>query len=206
MAFIQGDITDALKDIHTPVHCVICINLDILQWVNLVPLHPEGSLWVYANPRRRLDGSLPIEVEKLVVSLDNWFLADKVHWTPKVEMKSGTLFGYKDSRKYTGSCGSWFRFTKSPPKFCWCQSIAHNVLERSSTKDASWYEPFINMTCPEDGIVLDPFCEDILIAQAASNCKRQFIGICKDVESMKNYIDNNSQKDYNGGLWEFTKR
>lgn len=180
-----GNILQILRDEITPTDCAFIrmknIQLEFfLNIVSVLPLIPQGSLWVCLREQRDPKGCMSLLQERLSLGMTDvgWYLADKVYWTVGKNTPQGTLIGTKNSYLYLGSSGTSLRFTKNVPKDCWCNlTNNNNIWIRTLDEEASWYEPFITATCPENGIVLDLDYVNEFIGEAATNLGRKFIGI-----------------------------
>lgn len=183
----EGDCS-VLKHI-PPVNCIIINNRDdLFEIVESCPLRPDGSVWITVFDLRNEDGSLRLISEKISLEFvtKGWFLADKVYWfvgkTP-----DGVIDGKRINRNLPSS-GMLLRLTKDLPNKTWTGNEVSSLWERSLSEDVSWYTRQIEYTCPVDGIVLDPVCKNSFIAEACLGLGRQFIGIGKEMDSLRRRV------------------
>lgn len=183
-----------------PVHCIIltCDSREssepVVSLLDICPLHPSGSAWVYFYDVRDKDGSLLLYPERLSLAMveAGWKLADKVYWD--IDPDDQVLQGQSMSR-HLGCAALSLRFTRFAPNQCSLPAWAHYMVNpphwnRPAVEDANWYIAPIVLTCPVDGIVLDPQCTRPYIAEAALSLGRQFIGVGQDVKEIREHIVN----------------
>lgn len=182
----EGEFETTIKQISTPVSCVIVKNKLDISKLKLIPLLPNGSIWIYVRDTRNKDGSLQLIPEKLMMELNESFhIADKV--VCECEVKRGIE---RRDKNYLASSMVVLRFTVCQPNESWTtRSLTNSVWERTIEEDHSWYSKQIKYTCPPDGIVLDTFCDNGYVAEAALRLGIQFIGMGLDVKAAKKHIN-----------------
>lgn len=185
----EGLLESTIKNIN-PVHCVIIRSNDVEQIIDilkLIPIVPNGSIWVYIRDERNKDGSLKLLPETLVFKINKLFyLADKV------VCQSDTFKRGMERREknYLATSMVVLRFTVGTPEMSWTtQSLSNSVWERTLEEDHSWYSKQISYTCPIDGVVLDPLLNNGYVGEASIRLGRHFVGIGMDVKKAYQHIN-----------------
>lgn len=187
---IEKSYDEAIRDGIKPAHCAILrpvwhidvLNLDIdliCHIIETIPIEPMGSIWLRVNEFRNVNGAL-LKFPEKILSKVKLFVADKIScFTGK---------NFQRNKQYLIPNSYWFRFTKIDPNKCWFfadKFELFSVWSRSSDEGIDWYRRQIALTCPENGTVLDPYCHNSFILEAALKENRNFLGIGDNCSKLK---------------------
>ena len=159
--------------------------LTILSKVDRV-LKPEGSLWLQIADYHSTKGGVMMVPEQIAINLIRigWQLISPCIWA---RADRAVIVG-DDRRRFVKDWEYIYWFTKSSDYYFNedCGVNATSIFEYPYIKPKTPFESgypielidiAIKATCPENGIVLDPFCGSGTTGVSALKNKRIFIGI-----------------------------
>lgn len=186
-----------VQEVDSPVDCIIVRNVEsqpdvVFELLDLCPLVPTGSVWISTHPGRSSLGDIDNYPEVLSKCLCDrgLYLADKVYWNVFKPKSDSVLTSNRRNKHWLSLASVCLRFTKCDPASCWFETDHDltSIWNRSADENYGWYARQIALTCPSSGTVLDLYCGNRYVAEAAAKMNRKFIGITEDIEKVKTYL------------------
>lgn len=180
-------------------------DVPVRDWIDLLPLKPSGSVWIFGSMRSLMDLDIPrgwTMAEDIVWEKHNGsnFAADRfrrVHehavrlyrgrWSDVYSVPPVTMTGKKvtvsgsGQPKHTGHIGARaYVSDEGGPRIT--RSVipvrsSHGSAVHPTQKPTGILRPLIEESCPPGGVVLDPFAGSGSTLLAARECGRRAVGI-----------------------------
>ena len=156
---------------------------------------PTGSIWVQLGDYHSTEGDMALIPERFVTSMVidyGWHLRSKLIWYRPTDDDDEQP---ADPTRFTRDWEYLYWFVKQNPGYYFdkecmidygsvfqCKYIKPNPHEFRSGFPEELIETAVCITCPDDGIVLDPFTGTGTTGAVALECHANFIGIEQKAE------------------------